>query len=39
MSNEYRNKIIKRLHERYGKAENIGNGFTLFYIPSTAFFK
>jgi hypothetical protein len=34
MSNEYRIKIISKLKEKYGGIENIGDGFSLVYIPA-----
>lgn len=34
MANKYRSKIVKKLEEKYGKLKSIGEGHSLFLIPS-----
>ena len=38
MNNAFRNKLISKLEEKYGKVQNAGNGHTLFYISSANFY-
>ena len=38
MNNEFRNNLINRLREKYGKIQNTGNGHTLFHVPSADFY-
>jgi len=37
MSNEYRERVIKKLREKYGVLKNIGDGYSLYYISSADF--
>jgi len=37
MANKYREKVLKELQEKYGTVKNIGNGYSLYYIPSADF--
>lgn len=37
MANEYREEVLIKLREKYGTVKNIGNGYSLYYVPSADF--
>jgi len=37
MANKYREKVLKNLQKKYGVVKNIGNSYSLYYIPSADF--